>query len=104
MDEVGHGGLWRVLASAAVVGIALLVVACSGGGSSPSPAADAVYQKALRYTQCMRTHGIPNYPDPKVDRTGDHFHPPGNLNSPALQAAMQACRKSLPKFWSESGA
>jgi hypothetical protein len=51
---------------------------------------------ALKFSKCMREHGITNYPDP-----GPHSGPGGgwgiylrgiDLNSPQFQAAHQACR------------
>jgi hypothetical protein len=50
----------------------------------------------LKFSKCMREHGITNYPDP-----GPHNGPGGgwginlsgiDLNSPQFQAAQQACR------------
>jgi hypothetical protein len=43
--------------------------------------------EALRRAQCMRAHGVPNFPDP-----GSH-PPPGSLdpNSPVFQAAARRC-------------
>jgi hypothetical protein len=58
--------------------------------------------QALKFVACMRSHGIPDMPDPVVNangvsiRIGGPGHkglPPG---SPALQSAQQACRKLMP--------
>ena len=58
--------------------------------------------EALRYVACMRSHGIPNMPDPVVNAQGMQFRiggpkgkgpPPG---SQVLHNAMQACQKLLP--------
>jgi len=50
---------------AAAGGFGLLAVACGG---SPAPTAPASLQQALQqalaYSQCMRSHGITNFPDP----------------------------------------
>jgi hypothetical protein len=55
---------WRAgVLAAAVAGPALLVAACSGGSSSAA-SGSTPYQKALAYSQCMRTHGDPGFPDP----------------------------------------
>ena len=52
---------------------------------------------ALKFSQCMRRHGIANYPDP-----GPHSGPGGgfgiylrgvDLNSPRFKAAQQACKR-----------
>ena len=36
----------------------------SGGGSSSPESSASTQQKMLAYAQCMRTHGVPNFPDP----------------------------------------
>jgi len=50
---------------------------------------------ALKYAECMRSHGITKYPDPQVGTGGnDTLNLTGiDLNSPQFQAAQQACRK-----------
>src|SRR5260370_34299274 len=45
---------------------AVLVTAC-GGGSSPGASAtggSTRAQAALAYARCMRSHGVPDFPDP----------------------------------------
>jgi hypothetical protein len=62
--------------------------------ASPTPTPN-VYQAALAYSQCMRTHGVPDYPDPDssghVSITADSGSDL-NPHSPALQSALQACQ------------
>ena len=72
-----------------------------GGGPASGPAA-----KALQYTQCMRAHGVHDYPDPgqtggvSVGASAQAGSGGGssdlNPNSPVFQAANQACRSFLP--------
>ncbi len=58
--------------------------------------------QALKYVACMRTHGIPDMPDPVVNAQGIEFRigsPKGqgpSPNSPVLHVAMQTCQKLLP--------
>ena len=58
--------------------------------------------QALKYVACMRTHGVPDMPDPKVNSQGVEFTIGGakgqgpSPNSPVFRAAMQACQKLLP--------
>jgi hypothetical protein len=58
--------------------------------------------QALKYVACMRTHGIPDMPDPTVNAQGIEFRIGGaqgkgpRPNSPVLHLAMQACQKLLP--------
>jgi hypothetical protein len=54
--------------------------------------------QALELTQCMRSHGVPNFPDPSsVTGTGTgaaHLNLNGtgiDLSSPTVQAAIKAC-------------
>ena len=48
---------------------------------------------ALKFAGCMRSHGIPDFPDPTGG--GFEFLPPAGFNpqSPRVQAAQHACRK-----------
>jgi len=58
--------------------------------------------QALRYVACMRTHGVPNMPDPQVNSQGIEFRIGGpngsgpSPNFPVFHAAMQTCQKLLP--------
>jgi hypothetical protein len=49
---------------------------------------------ALRYAQCMRSHGVTNFPDPASDGSFSFSGSPKDM--PSFQAADQACRKLLP--------
>jgi hypothetical protein len=72
-------------------------------GGAPSPAQQAKIQEgALKFSQCMRTHGVPNFPDPNftgggvqltIHKTGDGIDP----NSPQFKSAQKTCQSSLPK-------
>lgn len=78
--------------AAAVAGIALLAAAC--GGAPSAAAGPAKYQKALAYTRCMRSHGVPGFPDPTSQGT---FIPTGiDRHSPQVQSANFACMYLLP--------
>ena len=77
----------------------------TNGSSSAkgSNAADA--GRALAFSQCMRSHGVSNFPDPpsngqiqiQVQRTPNSTSVNGaEVNGPAFQSAMQACRTYLP--------
>jgi hypothetical protein len=88
---------------AATAGLALLAAACSSGpssagsGGSPSAGGSASSLSAVGYSACMRSHGVPNYPDP--DSSGQL--PKGDaqqfgVSTSQYQAAQQACRHLLP--------
>jgi hypothetical protein len=72
-------------------------------GGAPSPAEQAKMQeKALQFSQCMRTHGVPNFPDPKFGGGGKVSlriggGPSGiDPRSPQFRAAQKACQSILP--------
>jgi hypothetical protein len=55
--------------------------------------------QALRFSQCMRSHGVPNFPDP--DGTGRIPDPASfgiDQGSPQFQAANQACAQYRPPY------
>lgn len=58
-----------VLAAAAAFG---LLAACGGSSSSTAglPGLQQELQEALAYSQCMRSHGIANFPDPTQASSG----------------------------------
>jgi|HubBroStandDraft_4_1064222.scaffolds.fasta_scaffold94196_1 hypothetical protein len=69
-----------------------------GPGSGPnhqiSPQEQSQYLKAAA---CIRTHGIPNFPDPTFSGGGVHVAHQGlNESSPAFKAAVQACESLIP--------
>ncbi len=73
---------------------------------APSPAQQAKMQEqALKFSGCMRSHGVPNFPDPKFSSGGGtrvtlklKGGAPGALDpsSPQFQAAQKACQSNLP--------
>jgi hypothetical protein len=67
-------------------------------GGTPSPAKTAQLKaKALEMSRCMRSHGVPNFPDPQFQTApgggfGIRLGGPGiDPSSPAFKAAQQAC-------------
>jgi hypothetical protein len=80
------------ITSAAVIG-AVALAAC---GSSNKPVASNADQ-GIELAQCMRSHGVPNFPDIPAGG-GIDFSPGSGINprSPAFQAAQQACRRYAP--------
>jgi hypothetical protein len=91
-----------LLLTAALV---LLLAACSPPGFLPGQSQQQQdLAQALAYSKCMRSHGVTNYPDPKVESGGgstrvntvvgknDGIDP----NSPQFKAAEQACQSLQP--------
>lgn len=101
--------------------LALTLAAC-GGSSSPTEKTTALSQgsvntSALRLAECMRTHGVPDFPDPSGGGGfGIQASPGGNggsvsvdghelnVSGPAFQKAMQDCQKYQPQGPPISGA
>ena len=79
-----------VLATAACAGL----TAC-GSSHKPSAGASAGRSQAIRFADCMRTHGVPNFPDPG---SGGGIQLPAGANpfSPSFRAAQSACHNLLP--------
>lgn len=65
------------------------------GGPAPSMLQQD-YQKLLKYAACMRSHGVPKFPDPVLDDHGVGFSGEMDVKSPQFKSANQACRSLLP--------
>ena len=114
------------LCAGALVVLGVTVAACSGGSTSPTvPAAGSQsatttalgggsgtsgmlgqtpLAQAQAYSECMRSHGVPNFPDPSLTPGGGYGYRTSGIDphSAAFQGALQAC-KDLPSPWSSTG-
>ena len=90
---------WRAAAVAVVVAVAVLTTACGvvhvhfGSSAGSGSTVSAPYPAELAYAQCMRAHGLPNFPIPHPSerfRISEQI----NGNSPAARA-NDACRHLL---------
>lgn len=98
--------VWSLAALTATLATAALALAAcgsasgskttSGGGAGASNGSTASGSSKLeRFSQCMRSHGEPQFPDPNAQGT----FPLGTglaTNSPQFQAAQQACKAFAP--------
>ena len=77
------------------VGCALTIAACGATGTNRSTTRSASDSGAVAYAACMRSHGVPDFPDASA---GGGFDIPAGLNaqSPAYTAARQMWTKLLP--------
>jgi len=100
--RVSH--LWPAVA----IGLALTVAACAVGADPTTSQAgtsslggDTARAEGLAYAQCMRSHSVPNFPDPVLTPSGHYgFRTLGiNPQSPAFVAATAACKSLLPEWW-----
>lgn len=67
----------------------------NGGKLTPAERQKAL-AKLLKFSQCMRSHGVPNFPDPTSSANGIGIRINGNSldpRSPAFQAAQRACQR-----------
>jgi hypothetical protein len=91
-------GLAGVIAMAA---LALLVAACGGSpsssGGSPQAGGSSSSPSAVAYSTCMRSHGVPNFPDPDSKGMPAQADPEQlGVSSSQYQAAEQVCQPLLP--------
>jgi hypothetical protein len=60
---------------------------------------EQIKAQALEFSQCVRNHGVPNFPDPGSDaRIPDPASVGINQGSPKFEAANQTCRKYRPPY------
>ena len=92
----------RTATAVTTVVLVLLAAACSGGPSSTgsggsSAGGSAGSPSAIAYSSCMRSQGVPNYPDPDSSGQlpkGDAQH--YGVSTSQYQAAQEACEHLLP--------
>jgi hypothetical protein len=92
----------RVVAVTIVMTAALLAAGCSSSPSSttsPStPSAGSTVAQAVAYTQCMRSHGVPEYPEPdssgQLQKIGSGQQV--GVSDARLSTASNACQSLWP--------
>lgn len=100
-----------LVAAAVVVGLSLFAAGCGGGGRTPGIAGSAATTTAatttattaaadnglLAFSRCMRSNGVPNFPDPQRFAGGNvklTIH--ALARTATIQAALNACGHLLP--------
>ncbi|HUB76974.1 MAG TPA: hypothetical protein VL977_07945 [Solirubrobacteraceae bacterium] len=105
---------------AGLVALALPIAGCGGGGSSPGVA--TVQHRAasghhpqqpragknpqaqvLAFVACMRSHGVPDMPDPLTSPHGFKFALNPSNAAPAFHSAFARCQHLLPAGGHSSG-
>ena len=97
-----------------MIAVGALAVGCGGGGSTPGVAnastssissgpssSSSAYDQALAYAKCVRTHGVPLWPDPDSNGRFDKSKlTPSQLGVSMAKAgaAQHACRALLPTY------
>jgi hypothetical protein len=85
----------RVAATIITAALAVMAAACSTSGSANAAGSDS--QAAVSYSHCIRSHGVPAYPDPNSSGQlpkGDAQR--FGVSTSQYQGAQQACRHLLP--------
>ncbi|HEY3924398.1 MAG TPA: hypothetical protein VGL75_07540 [Acidothermaceae bacterium] len=88
----------RLIGLAVAALLPLSLVACSGK-SAGSPVASASQTGAVGFAQCMRAHGVQNWPDPNSSGEFDKTKVTTQqlkVSSTELQVAQTACQSLLP--------
>jgi hypothetical protein len=90
----------RVIASVALV---VLAAACGGSPSAARPggtsnAGASAGPQLVAFSQCVRSHGVPNFPDPEPGASNEKFPTARQLrvSDSRLSAATSACQHLLP--------
>jgi len=114
----GRARSYRPLLPAAMIACLVVVAAGCGGGSAASRVAHLGKSTAPTstgaaavtgspspeaYAKCMRSHGVPTFPDPnsKGQVSSSSI---ANLNSPQYRKAQEVCRPLLPQGYATRGA
>jgi hypothetical protein len=93
-------------ASAALAAALLLATGCGGdsaggaasGSSGATDTSGDGSDRGVRYAECMRENGVPDFPDPVNGRLTLRAGEGGlNPDSPEFQAAQEACRDLAPQ-------
>lgn len=102
--------MFRYASVATALAASLLIAACGGSGSGSTGAGKPSRAQEIAFANCIRSHGVPNFPDPtsnqrgglqiaQSDRSGSGPATSVNgvpVNGTAFQSAMKACRSYLP--------
>ena len=79
----------------AAVGCALVLAAC-GSSSKPHPGGSSGQALGVKFSTCMRNHGVPSFPDPETSSAIQIPVALAKNPSPAFKSAMHACNYLVP--------
>ncbi len=80
----------------------MMIAACGSNSSGSSSSASHLTvaqirqaeQDAVRFADCMRSHGVPNFPDSPYEQK--HLLSSSGAQAPAVRSAVAACSHLLP--------
>lgn len=91
-----------------VGGLAVLGVGCGSSGppANTGKAPTGPGASAYRYADCMRSHGVSNFPNPRVSVDGNRVSvmqavPASDAAAPKFKSAQKACQGIIPGPGSE---
>lgn len=79
---------------AAIAG-AVAIAACGSSSKSPGAAGSGGAAQLIKFADCMRAKGVPNFPDPSAGG-GIQIGSGVNRSSPSFKTAQASCAKLLP--------
>jgi hypothetical protein len=87
----------RLGAGLGLLGCVAMLTACGASSKSGGSSASRSYSQVVRFSRCMRAHGVPNFPDP-TPGGGIQFSASLGISpfSPAFKTAQHACHGLLP--------
>jgi hypothetical protein len=93
---------------AVITAAATLVAACGGNHATPTDTSAQV-SRAIEFARCMRSSGVPSYPDSGADLSqdlsGQTLSINGvSVNSPAFHSALRRCDRYISSGASINGA
>jgi hypothetical protein len=91
---------------AVMAGIVMLAAACGGSPSSTlDTGVSGQFRQNLAFAQCMRSHGLPDFPDPNANGHGFGNQQDANheQSNPHFGTAYSACQHLLPSAPSSHG-
>ncbi|MEV4415050.1 hypothetical protein [Catellatospora sp. NPDC049609] len=104
--RIRSGVLLGALLAAALAGcaqgaeepqVATVAGASGAPGASTPPAQTSEREQALRFSQCIRDNGVPDFPDPQFHEGGGvNLSAPQGTGKEKLEAAMRTCRRYAP--------
>jgi hypothetical protein len=93
----------RTLCACTAIAVTVLLTACGGSPSSTSSggssqAGGSVNSQLLAFSRCMRSNGLPSFPDPLPGQVTAKFPSAQDLgvSTSLYQTAQNACQHLLP--------
>ena len=77
-----------------IAAVTLLAAACQGSSAAAAVTAQARYQGAQAFARCMRSHGVPDFPDPDIN--GHLLNVRLHESPGTVEPAQAACQHLLP--------